>query len=118
PPRAIEGGSYFELTPGDIAGDFRKQTIEFLEHLGIPVRCSFREAGPSQQEIVLHHTDALSTADAILTCRMAAKQAAANLGMHATFMPKPHAGDPGSGLHLHCSLFDERGQNVFHSDDP
>ncbi len=117
PPQPIEGGEYFELTPGDIATDFRKQTIEFLEHLGIPVRSSFHEAGPAQQEVVLQHADALTSADAILTFRMAVKQAATNLGMHATFMPKPFAGQTGSALHLHCSMFDDAGRNAFHSDD-
>lgn len=115
-PVPLEGGSYYDLSAHDIATDFRKQMIEFLEQLGIPVRASYHEAGPSQQEIVLHHADALTTADAVLTSRMAVKQAALNLGWFASLMPKPLDGQPGSGLHTHLSLWDADGVNLFHDE--
>jgi glutamine synthetase len=110
----FEGGGYFDLTPVDIATDFRKRVIEFLEQLGVPVKGSYHEAGPSQQEVVLKHTDALTAADAILTFRMAIKQAAYGLNTFGSFMPKPLEDQPGSGMHLHLSLFDEKGENLFH----
>ncbi|MFT4035286.1 MAG: glutamine synthetase family protein [Patulibacter sp.] len=119
PPTPVAPGSYFDLTPNDIATDFRRFSISFLEHLGIAVRASYHEAGPSQQEFVLAHADALSTADAVMTFRMATKQAAHNLGTYASFMPKPLADEPGSGMHVHCSLFDGDDRNLFHDDaDP
>ena len=117
PPKPVASGGYFDLTPNDIATDFRRNSINFLEQLGIPVRASYHEAGPTQQEVVLAHADALSTADSILTFRMAMKQAAHQLGCYASFMPKPLAGEPGSGMHVHVSLFDEQDRNVFHDDD-
>jgi len=75
PPVPLEGGGYFDLTPDDIGNDFRRNSISFLEQLGVPVKASYHEAGPSQQEVVLAHADALTTADSILTVWMAMKQA-------------------------------------------
>ncbi|MBJ7473294.1 MAG: glutamine synthetase, partial [Solirubrobacteraceae bacterium] len=108
---------YFDLTPTDLAMDFRRNSIAFLEQLGVPVRASYHEAGPSQHEVVLAHADALTTADNILTFRMVMKQAAHNLGHYASFMPKPLDGQPGSGMHVHASLFDDQDRNVFHDED-
>lgn len=114
PPVPIESGGYYELTPNDVATDFRKNSISFLESLGIPVRSSYHEGGPSQHEIVLEHGDPVVHCDGILTTRMAMKQAAYNLGCYASFMPKPLQDEPGSSLHLHFSLFDAQDENVFH----
>ncbi|MDO9353553.1 MAG: glutamine synthetase family protein [Solirubrobacteraceae bacterium] len=119
PPELRETGTYFDLTPTDIATDFRRTIIEFLEQLGISLKASYHEAGPSQHEVVLKHDDPNTIADAIMTFRMAVKQAAINHDAHASFMPKPLAGQPGTGMHLHLSLFDDDDRNVFHDEtDP
>ena len=113
PPRPLDNGSYFDLTTRDAAGDLRKQTIRKLEQMSIPVEYSFHEDSPSQQEIDLRHTDALTMADSVMTFRLVVKEVAASQGVHATFMPKPLEGVQGSGMHLHMSLF--RGdENAFH----
>ena len=85
---------------------------------GIPVEYSFHEDAPSQQEIDLRHTDALTMADSVMTFRLVVKEVAASEGVHATFMPKPLEGVQGSGMHIHMSLF--RGdENAFYDpDDP
>ena len=83
-------------------------TIEYLEQMGIPVKASHHEVAPSQHEIDLKHTDALSMADAITTFRLTVKEVARELGVYATFMPKPLDGQPGSGMHLHLSLLRRR----------
>ena len=62
--------SYFDLTTNDITGSVRKQTIRTLEAMGIPVEYSFHEDAPSQQEIDLRHTDALTMADSVMTFRL------------------------------------------------
>jgi glutamine synthetase len=85
--------------------------------MGIPVKASHHEVAPSQHEISLAHTDALSMADAVTTFRLAVKEAADELGAYATFMPKPLAEHPGSGMHVHVSLFAD-GRNAFHDPDP
>jgi glutamine synthetase len=113
----LDGGSYFDLNPQDAGSDYRGQTIAHLERMGIPVKASHHEVAPSQHEIDLVHTDALSMADAIVTARLAVNEVAAAAGVLATFMPKPLTGEFGSGLHLHLSLFDDDGGNAFHSPD-
>lgn len=115
-PEPVGNGGYYDLTPLDIATDFRRSSIRFLEQLGVPVRSAYHEAGPGQQEVVLPPADPVGTADAILTTRMAMKQAAYNHGHYASFMPKPLAGVPGSGLHLSLSLFDAADCNLFAGD--
>ncbi|MCU0260863.1 MAG: glutamine synthetase family protein [Ilumatobacteraceae bacterium] len=118
PPRPLDDGSYFDLTTNDAAGNLRKQTIRKLEQLGIPVEYSFHEDAPSQQEIDLRHTDALTMADSVMTFRLVVREVAASQGLHATFMPKPLEGVQGSGMHTHLSLF--RGdENAFYDEaDP
>jgi glutamine synthetase len=114
PPRPLDDGAYFDLTPLDAASDFRRRTIEYLEQMGIPVKASHHEVAPSQHEIQLQHTDALSMADAVTTFRLAVKEVAREEGLHATFMPKPLDQHSGSGMHLHVSLFGGD-RNAFHS---
>ena len=116
-PTPLDDGAYFDLTPLDDGSDFRRRTIEHLEQMGIPVKASHHEVGPSQHEIDLEHTDALSMADAITTFRLAVKEVAREQGVFATFMPKPLEDQPGSGMHLHLSLF-EGERNAFYDPDP
>jgi glutamine synthetase len=104
-PKPIDQGGFFDLTTTDISGTLRKQTIRTLEAMGIPVEYSFHEDAPSQQEIDLRHTDALTMADSVMTFRLIVKEVAASHGLHATFMPKPIEGVQGSGMHTHLSLF-------------
>jgi glutamine synthetase len=115
-PQPLDHGGYFDLTTRDAAGDLRKQTIRKLEQMSIPVEYSFHEDSPSQQEIDLRHTDALTMADSVMTFRLVVKEVAASQGVHATFMPKPLEGVQGSGMHVHMSLF--RGDdNAFYDGD-
>lgn len=116
-PQPLDHGTYLDLTTLDVGSDFRRMAIDYLEQMGIPTRTSHHEDGPSQHEIDLQHMDALSMADAVTTFRVAVKEAARGLGAHATFMPQPLEDAPGSGMHVHMSLFNAEG-NVFHSPDP
>ena len=112
-PMPLDDGAYFDLTPLDEGSDFRRRTIDHLEQMGIPVKASHHEVAPSQHEIQLTHTDALSMADAITTFRLTVKEVAGELGVFATFMPKPLERQAGSAMHLHVSLF-EGPVNVFY----
>lgn len=108
----IDAGGYFDLTPLDSGSDLRRETVLTLEEMGIPVVLSHHEAAPGQHEIDLRYTDALTMADSIMTYRLVVKEVAMRHGVYATFMPKPHTDQNGSGMHLQLSLF--RGeQNVF-----
>ena len=85
--------------------------------MGIPVEYSFHEDAPSQQEIDLRHTDALTMADSVMTFRLIVREVAASHGLHATFMPKPLEGVQGSGMHTHVSLFRGDENAFFDADD-
>jgi glutamine synthetase len=112
-PRPIDAGGYFDHTPHSIAHDFRREAITMLEGLGISVEFSHHEGAPGQQEIDLRYADALSTADNIMTFKLAMKEVALQQGVYASFMPKPFTDHPGSGMHTHMSLF-EGDRNVFY----
>ncbi|MGH9291164.1 MAG: glutamine synthetase family protein [Acidimicrobiales bacterium] len=111
-PEPLDGGSYFELTVADLATDLRKRTVLTLEDMGIPVEYAQHEDAPSQHEIDLRYTDALTMADTIMTVRLVVKEIAQERGVHASFMPKPLTGVQGSGMHTHFSLF-EGDRNAF-----
>ena len=116
PPEPLDTASYFDLTTADVAGNIRQRTINMLEAMGIPVEYSFHEDSPSQHEIDLRYTDALSMADNVMTFRLVVREIAMEHGAYATFMPKPLAGVQGSGMHTHLSLF-EGDTNAFHDPD-
>ena len=91
--------------PLDVAQDLRRDTILTLQALGIAVEYSHHEVAPSQHEIDLRYTDALTMADNVMTYRLVVKEIARKHGVYATFMPKPIFGINGSGMHTHQSLF-------------
>ncbi|HIW76576.1 MULTISPECIES: glutamine synthetase family protein [Gordonibacter] len=109
----LDRGGYFDLTSLDYASDLRRDTVLTLEKMGIPVEYSHHENGPSQHEIDLRFTDALSMADAVMTYKLVVKEIALKHGVYASFMPKPRSDAPGSGMHVHQSLFDLEGNNAF-----
>jgi len=96
-----------------MTSELRRKTILTLESMGIPVEYSHHELGPSQQEIDLRYTDALTMADNIMTFRLVVREVANEFGCHATFMPKPLNGTFASAMHTHLSLF-EGDVNAFH----
>jgi glutamine synthetase len=117
PPVPLDRGSYFDLTTHDVTSRLRRETVLTLEDMGIPVEYSQHEDAPSQHEIDLRYTDALTMADTVMTVRMVVKELAAREGLTATFMPKPLAGVQGSGMHTHMSLFDADGNAFFDEGD-
>ena len=112
-PVPVDSGGYFDHTPNVVGHDFRRQAITMLEAMGISVEFSHHEGAPGQQEIDLRYADALSTADNIMTFRLVVKEVALEQGVFASFMPKPFTDHPGSGMHVHLSLF-EGDRNAFH----
>jgi glutamine synthetase len=102
---ALDSGGYFDLTPLDAATDLRRNTVITLKKMGIGIEYSHHEVAPSQHEIDMRYTDALTMADNVMTYRLVVKQIAINQGAYATFMPKPVFGINGSGMHVHQSLF-------------
>ncbi len=117
-PITIDSGSYFELTATDKATDLRKQSVLTLEEMGIPVEHAQHEDAPSQHEIDLRYTDALTMADTVMTVRLVVKETAHASGVHASFMPKPLSGVQGSGMHTHLSLFEGDTNAFYDPEDP
>ena len=114
----LDSGGYFDLVPLDMAVDLRRQTVLALEDMGIGVEYSHHEVAPSQHEIDMRYTDALTMADSVMTYRLVVKQVAMENGVYATFMPKPIFGENGSGMHVHQSLFKGERNAFFDKNDP
>ena len=78
--------------------------VLMLEQMGFTVESSFHEEANGQHEIDFKYSDAMSTADNIMTFKMAVRTIARRHGMHATFMPKPNSDKDGSGMHINLSI--------------
>ena len=113
----IESGrdiaGYFDITDDPVQSVSRKM-LRTLSDIGIRVDSTHSEIGHSQHEIDFQYEDALRSADNVLTARIALKTVAMQANHHCTFMPRPHADLPGSGMHTHQSLHDRStGVNLF-----
>jgi len=113
----LDQGGYFDMIPSDTATDLRKETVLTLQDMGIRVEYSHHEVAPSQHEIDMRYTDALTMADNIMTYRLVVKEVALRKGIHASFMPKPIFGVNGSGMHTHQSLFKGERNAFFDKND-
>lgn len=108
-----EQASYFDMAPNDQAENVRRDIILNLEDMGFEIEASHHELAPGQHEIDFRYENALAAADDIMTFKMTVKTIAKRHGFHATFMPKPLAGQGGSGMHVNMSVSDENGVNLF-----
>ncbi len=94
--------------------DLMYGVIDACAKQNLPIDTLIKEAARSQYEINLNHQpDALLAADQGLMLQRTIKGVAKKLGYRATFMAKPYGDIEGNGLHMHCSLIDDKGQNVF-----
>ena len=116
-PEPLDNVGYFDLSVSDAARDLRRNTVLTLEKMSVPVEYTFHAAGRTQHGMSLRHAEALSMSDAITTAKLIIKQQAYESGCHASFMPKPLAGEDGSAMFLCQSLFDHDGNNVFWGED-
>ena len=91
----------------------------YCDAQGLPAKTLISEYAPGQMEIVLRHrADVLKACDEGIMLKRVIKATAEKHGMVATFMAKPYAQWTGSGMHIHVSLGDEQGNNLFATDDP
>ena len=116
-PVPIDRAGYFDFIPDDVGNEIRQRTIQALHDMDIAVEVGHHEVAPSQHEIDLKYTDALSMADACMTYRYVVKEIARQHGVYATFMPKPIFGENGSGMHVHQSLFQGKRNAFYDADD-
>jgi glutamine synthetase len=114
PPRPLDSASYFDLPTNARATALWREMTGALGHFGIETEAMHHELAPGQHEIDFRFSDALKTADNIVTFRFVLKTLAQQRGLYATFMPKPIRGIAGSGLHIHQSLcYKANGSNAF-----
>ena len=103
----LDYGSYFDLSSHE-GYKVVKKIIAALENFGIKVETSHHEVGAGQYEIDFNYGQCLGIADKVVTLKYTAKKIAQMFNLHATFMAKPVMGKPGSGMHVHQSLFDTK----------
>lgn len=111
-----EQAGYMDVGPTDLGENTRRDMVLTLEEMGFEIESSHHEKAPAQHEIDFKEAKALETADAMVTFKNAVRSIAKRCGLHATFMPKPKMGVPGSGLHLNISLYKD-GKSVFSQDN-
>jgi len=107
-------GGYFDLTPVDKGEECRRDIVIVLEAMGFEVEAAHHEVAPGQHEIDFKYSEAVNCADNVTTFRFVVKKVALDHGLHATFMPKPIFGVNGSGMHVHQSLINKKGDNAFY----
>jgi glutamine synthetase len=100
-------------------GPFFKDLYAMCEIQGLPAKTLISEYAPGQMEIVLRHrADVLKACDEGIMLKRLIKNVAEKHGLAATFMAKPYSAWTGSGMHVHVSLGDEDGNNLFAAEDP
>ena len=109
----FDRAGYFDLGPGDVGEQARREICMNLEEMGFEIETSHHECAMAQHEIDFRYAEALTSADNIVTFKMVVKSIASQHGLWATFMPKPIYGQAGSGLHVNMSLFRD-GKNSFY----
>jgi len=111
-PAPLDAVTYFDSSMAGPGAHLKQETIRVLEAMGMLCEYSHHEVAPSQHEIDLRYTDALTMADNVITFKFVVKQVALNHNLYATFLPKPINGVNGSGMHTHQSIF-QNGRNLF-----
>lgn len=107
-----EKASYFDLGPVDLGENARRDMVLTLEQMGFEIEASHHEVAPAQHEIDFKYDEAMTTADNMMTFKLAVKTIAKRNGLFASFMPKPKANVAGSGMHINMSIFKD-GKNIF-----
>ena len=111
--RPTTKGGYFPVPPVDSTQDMRAEMVLVLEQLGIPVEVFHHEVGGAgQNEIGTRFSTLVERADWTQRQKYVIWNVANAYGKTATFMPKPYAGDNGSGMHVHQSIWKD-GKNLF-----
>lgn len=97
--------------------DILSEILDAAKVQGMATDTLIAEYGPGQFEVNFHHTDdVLNAADTAMMFRRLVRGVVGRYGLEATFMAKPYADQAGNGMHIHASLLDAEGNNVFSGD--
>jgi glutamine synthetase len=125
PPKAPATGrrldriDVYSVTELEEFGPFIIELYSAARAMGLPVETLISEYAAGQLEVVLRHrADALQAADEAIQWKRLVRGVAAKHGLLATFMAKPYSGRAGSGFHIHASLADGDGRNLFAAEEP
>ena len=91
---------------------------DYCEAMELDVDTLIHESGAAQLEVNFTHDDALSRADQVFLFKRTMREAAMRHGVYATFLAKPMENEPGSAMHIHQSVVDAKGRNVFTGKKP
>lgn len=112
--RRVAASQGYSMTAVDEFGPIIDDIYEFAEAMGFEIDTIIHEGGAGQIEFNLPHGDALGLADQVFYFKRLIREAALRHQCYATFMAKPMQDQPGSAMHIHTSLLDQRtGENVF-----
>ncbi|WP_294623110.1 glutamine synthetase family protein [uncultured Roseovarius sp.] len=111
--RPLDAPDILSIAQLDAFDDFLNALYDGCAAMGIAAQTATCESGVGQFEVTLNHQDALRAADDTWLFKALIKGLARKHGFAATFMAKPFAEDAGNGMHLHFSVLDEAGRNVF-----
>ncbi len=108
------GGNLYALSELDYHGPLLEALRQAFDTQDLPYEGIIKESAPSQFEInVAHSDDVMLLADQVIRMQRTIRAVSARHGFVASFMPKPIDDEAGNGLHVHFSLLDENGTNVF-----
>lgn len=117
--RRLDQIDSFSVTELEELAPFLDELFAAARAMELPAETVISEYAPGQLEIVLRHrADAMRAADEAVQWKRLVRGVAAKHELLATFMAKPFSGRAGSGLHIHASLDDDSGRNMFASEDP
>jgi len=115
--RPESGRQSFSIDAANEFDPLFEDVYDWCEAQGLDLDTLIHEDGPAQMEINFRHGDALSLADQITVFKRTMREAALKHNVAATFMAKPITDEPGSAMHIHQSVVDAEGRNVFANED-
>ncbi len=115
--RRSTGSQAFSLSAVDEYDAVIEHIYDYAEAQGLEIDTIIQEAGAAQLELNMLHGDAMKLADQVFFFKRLIREAALRCGCYATFMAKPMAGQPGSAMHIHQSILDRDGRNIFTAAD-
>ena len=105
-------GGYMDVAPMDRCEDIRRDIVLTLEQMNIRPESSHHERGPGQNEVDFHRAEPVTAADHYVAFLHAVRSVSQRYGVHATFLPRPLAGEEGNGLHVKLAFYQD-GRNLF-----